>query len=523
MKKITAILVLVLSMLILVACFNTDPSSTTNNGSNSGTSTTPTSTTTTKPDSSVEKPEPSISVDDIIIDEEDSVEIIVNFSDMIEESVEYEVENPAIAEISGGYLTALSAGETTVTVTSESGVTCTFNVTVNAIERLSAIEKFNLMGAFESSLNQLEWVVSDENVAASNAVDFRSGANALRLYGGYDDATASSLDFNVSLTANLGGIEAETHSISYYIWQTGTVNVTITINGEEYIPTWYKKDGNFDRYVVEFVPSAEANVITITIVGTEQPWASIDDLTIVKGIVNDPDIAFSSVTLKANEQFDLSNLVYQTTPADLPLTELTYSVTGSASIVNNATLVAGAEAGSATLTVSGKVNGVDFTQEIAISVVVATDETLEAINGFNEIGSFENSEKTFTTTGTIGGILQESGTTNHRYEVDNQGNSTYTVKLETTLTGLEAGEYTLSLVAGGWFHRADIVVSVNGQTIGAFDDYANTWSNEANSASTDLAYDFTVAEGTESVTVTITINVYSWAWGAIDNVAIARK
>lgn len=518
MKKITAILVLVLSMLILVACFNTDPSSTTNNGSNSGTSTTPTSTTTTKPDSSVEKPDPSISVDDIIIDEEDSVEIIVNFSDMIEESVEYEVENPAIAEISGGYLTALNAGETTVTVTSESGVTCTFNVTVNAIERMSAIEKFNLMGAFESSLNQLEWVVTDENVAASAALDFRSGANALRLYGGWDDTTSTSLDFTVSLTANLGGIEAETHSISYYFMQTGTVNVTITINGEEYVPTWYKKDGNFDRYVVEFVPSAEANVITITIVGTEQPWASMDDLTIVKGVVNDPDIAFvESLTLKTGEELDLSGLTYTTTPADLPLTDLTYSVTGSASIVDGK-LVAAAEAGSAILTVTGKVNGVDFTQNIAVTVIEATDTTAAVIEAFNAIGTFESTD-TFTETdaGSVGKI------TNSQYEFDNQTDSSYVVSLETTVEGLEAGDYTLSMLAGAWFHRADIVVSVDGVNIGTFNTYKDTWASGASSASTDLAYDFTVAEGTESVTVTITINVYSWAWGAIDNVAIARK
>ena len=519
MKKFLAILALVLSMLILVACFNNPvnpPSTTVNPGA------------TTNPDDIVDTPDPkpdltpSISVDDIIIDEEDSVEIIVNFTDMIEESVEYAVENPEIAEISGGYLTALSAGETTVTVTSESGVTCTFNVTVNAIERMSAIEKFNLMGAFESSLNQLEWVVTDENVAASAALDFRSGANALRLYGGWDDATSTSLDFTVSLTANLGGIEAETHSISYYFMQAGTVNVTITINGEEYVPTWYKKDGNFDRYVVEFVPNAEANVITITVVGTEQPWASMDDLTIVKGVVNDPDIAFSPITLKVNEQLDLANLVYQTTPADLPLTDLTYSVAGSASIVDN-TLVAAAEEGSATLTVTGKVNGVDFTQDIAITVINVTDTTLEVINGFNEIGTFENSEKTFTTTGTVGKIMLETGTNNHRYEVDNQSNSTYVVTLETTVEGLEAGDYTLSMLAGAWFHRADIVVSINGTTIGTFNTYKNTWSDGASSASTDLEYDFTVAEGTESITITITINVYSWAWGSIDNVAIARK
>ena len=520
MKKSLVILALVLSMSLLVSCFGDWGNTTTPTTPTTTTTTTPT--TTTKPDDVVEQPEPSISVDDIIIDEEDSVEIIVNFTDMIEESVEYVVENPEIAEISGGYLTALSAGETTVTVTSESGVTCTFNVTVNAIERISAIEKFNLMGAFESSLNQLEWVVTDENVAASAALDFRSGANALRLYGGWDDATSTSLDFTVSLTANLGGIEAETHSISYYITQVGTVSVTVMINGEEYTPTWYKKDGNFDRYVVEFTPNAEANVITINIVGTDNPWASMDDLTIVKGVVNDPDIAFGSLTLKTNEIFDLSNLVYTTTPAELPLTELTYSVTGSATIVDN-TLVAAAEAGSATLTVTGKVNGVDFTQDIAVSVIEASDTTLEAINEFNEIGTFDNSEKTFTTTGTIGGIILETGTSNYRYEVDNQADASYVVTLETTVTGLEAGDYTLSLVAGAWFHRADIVVKVNGEAIGTFDTYKNTWSNGAPSTSTDLAYDFTVAEGVESVTVTITINVYSWAWGAIDNVAIARK
>lgn len=509
MKKILTILVLALSMLILVGCFNNE---TTTTSTNPGTSTTP---------SSIIKT-PAISVDDIIIDEGDSVEIIVNFTNMIEESVEYEVEDSAIAEISGGYLTALSAGETAVTVISQSGVTCTFNVTVNAIEKLSAIDNFNTMGAFESTLNQLGWVVSNENVAASNPGDFRSGASALRLYGGYDDATSSSLDFSVSLTANLGGIEVETHSISYYIWQVGTVSVTITINGEEYVPTWYKKEGDFDRYVVEFVPSAEANVITINVVGTEQPWASIDDLTIVKGVVNDPDITFSPINLKVNQEFDLADLAYQTTPAELPLTELTYSVTGSASIVDGK-LVAGAEAGGATLTVAGKVNGVDFTQDVVVTVINATDTTLEAINGFNEIGTFENSEKTFTTTGAIGGILLESGTANHRYEVDNQADGTYVVTLETTVNGLEAGEYTLSLVAGGWFHRADIVVSINGETIGTFDTYKDTWANGANSNPTDLAYDFTVAEGTESVTVTITINVYSWAWGAIDNVAISRK
>ena len=518
MKKFLVILVLVLSASILVGCFNT-PAPTT--PTTPATSTTPTAT--TKPVETDPIPTPTISVDDIIIDEEDSVLIIVNFTDMIEESVEYAVENPEIAEISGGYLTALSTGETTVTVTSESGVTCTFNVTVNAIERMSAIQQFNLMGAFESSLNQLEWVVTDENVAASAALDFRSGANALRLYGGWDDATSTSSDFTVSLTANLGGIEAETHSISYYFMQSGTVNVTIKINGEEYVPTWYKKDGNFDRYVVEFVPNAEANVITITVVGTEQPWASMDDLTIVKGVVNDPDIAFGSLTLKTNEIFDLSNLVYTTTPAKLPLTELTYSVTGSATIVDN-TLVAAAEAGSATLTVTGKVNGVDFTQDIAVSVIEASDTTLEVINGFNEIGTFENSEKTFTTTGTVGKIMLETGTSNHRYEVDNQADASYVVTLETTVTGLEAGDYTLSLVAGAWFHRADIVVKVNGEAIGTFDTYKNAWSNNgAPETSTDLAYDFTVAEGVESVTVTITINVYSWAWGAIDNVAIARK
>ncbi len=510
MKKTLAILVLVLSMLILVGCFNNEASTPTTGSTNPQT--------TTNPGDDVVPSTPSISVDDIIIDEEDSVEIIVTFTDMIEESVEYAIENSEIAEISGGYLTGLSAGKTTVTVTSQSGVTCTFNVTVNAIERLSAIEQFNAMGAFESTLNQLEWVVSDENVAASFSGDFRSGASALRLYGGWDEAAQTGLDFTVALTANLGGIEAETHSISYYFMQVGTVNVTITINGQEYTPTWYKKEGNFDRYVVEFTPNAEANVIVINISGTNNPWASMDDLTIVKGVVNDPDIEFGSLTLKTNEIFDLANLVYTTTPADLPLTELTYSVTGSATIVDS-TLVAAAESGSATLTVAGKVNGVDFTQEIAITVIEATDTTLEAINAFNEIGTFDDSTKTFTTTDEngVGGIL------NSRYEVDNQTNSTYVVTLETTVEGLEAGEYTLSYVAGAWFHRADVVVTVNGETIGTFDTYKNTWKDAAPSTSTDLSYDFTVAEGTESVTVTITINVYSWAWGAIDNIAIARK
>lgn len=466
---------------------------------------------------------PSISVDDIILDEGDSVEIVVNFENLIEESVEYNVKDSSIAEVSGGYLSALKAGQTTVDVTSESGLTCSFNVTVNAVEKLSAIEKFNLMGAFESTLNQLEWGVSNENVAASYAGDYRSGQNALRLYGGWDDVNSVSLDFNVTLTANLGGIEAVTHTISYYIWQSGTVNVTININGEDFTPTWYKKDGDFNRHVVEFIPNATANVITITIVGTEQPWASIDDLAIIKGVVNDPDVEFSPVTLKVNEEFDLADLVYQTTPADLPLTELTYEVSGSAT-VSNGKLVAANEAGSAVLIVKGLVNGVAFEEEVNVTVVNVLETTLEAINAFNAIGSFDDETKKFTTvTENAGAIVLETGTSNYRYEIDNASESTYTVTLETTVTGLEAGEYSLNLVACAWFHRADIVVSINDAAIGTFDTYAGTWSNEASENASNLAYDFTVAEGVESIKVTITINVYTWAWGAIDNVSISSK
>lgn len=500
MKKILLSL-LVIMLLVLVGCQN-----------DKKTETEPTDT----------EKNPSITVDDMVLDEGDSVEIVVNFIDMIEESVEYTVNDSAIAEISGGYLEALSAGETTVDVVSESGLTCVFKVTVNAVAKLSAIEEFNAMGAFESSLNQLGWVVSNENVASSYAGDYRSGLYSLRLYGGWDDVNSVSLDFNVSLTANIGGLKEETHTISYYLWEMGTIEISFEINGETLWPTWYKKDGDFNRYVVEFVPKADANVITMHVNATAQPWASLDDLTLIEGVVNEPEITFNPVTLKLGESIALADLVYTTIPVDLPLTELEYLTSDNIEINENN--LVGLSVGEGILTVSGKVNGVDFLEEVAVNVVDLLVNTLKAINEFNVIGSFDDETKTFTTTTTnAGSILLETGTTNYRYEIDNQAETTYTVTLETTVSGLEAGEYSLSLIACAWFHRADIKISINDEVIGTYDKYANTWSTEASSESETLVYDFTVAEGVENVKVTITFNIYTWAWCAVDNINIISK
>ena len=75
--------------------------------------------------------------------------IFVDYSsrNFIRESCAWTSSNPEVAQVNGGVLSALSAGETTVTVTASNGVFSSADITINAVESISVGFQADIQGS----------------------------------------------------------------------------------------------------------------------------------------------------------------------------------------------------------------------------------------------------------------------------------------------------------------------------------------------------------------------------------------
>ena len=271
--KVSSLLLLLLATVSLTAC--------------GGTSQTPSGT------SNTSEVTATMSLDDLVIQVDDAVPLNPVFNPIsAASSVTYEIENEDIVSISrSGILLGLAEGVTNVTATSETDLTDTFQVTVNASDE-DPVEQFNTYGQFEDT-NIPGWILSGPTASlhiVEGDADRGQEDLQLKLFTGdfnAEDENASLIDMTLTL-AYEGEFEAGDYTLVFDL--VGVVNdVSLTLEGVTYTKgagEILMSAGSYRSTYIQFsLASKKALSLSFTFYspGTQTNWGYMDDVKLELG------------------------------------------------------------------------------------------------------------------------------------------------------------------------------------------------------------------------------------------------
>lgn len=238
----------------------------------------------------------TLTLEDLFLKVNDTIPLNPVFNPTsVASAITYDIADKEVVSISrSGILTALKVGVTTITATSETNLTDTFQVTVeeNEVPPLSDIDQFNLDGQFEEA-SLPGWTLTGTS-AAKHVIDLDADREqedyALKLWPGEfseEDETASLVDFTLALTSEVT-LEEGDYTLRFDL--VGNIaEIAVTLLDEVY--SRETKDvviggAAYRRTYIEFSVTEET-ILTLSMKfdspGTQLNWGFLDDVALDEG------------------------------------------------------------------------------------------------------------------------------------------------------------------------------------------------------------------------------------------------
>ena len=359
--------------------------------------------------------------------------------------------NTAVATVSDGAVTALTAGTAVINVSTANGYSSTCTVTVTAPTYTATINKTNTT------------VLSSTALSADTAQDYTitdgtNSAGTINILWGAGAFEPSSYD-EITIPASTGKISSndltcvKTITLDLYKYD----NISVYADGQEVTGVAGTATSNASSLVYIFTINSSTWYIQNSTTSYTQNIYSIE-LEIELG---DPSVSVTSVSLSSSSLSlglgEATTLTATVSPSNAGNKVVIWSSSNSNVASVSSGLVTAVAAGNATITVTTSDGGYTATCSVIVSTIAVTSVSLSDSTATISIGNM----KTLTAT------VSPSNATNKAVTWSTNNSNVATV-ISGTITAVAEGSATITVTTSDGGYTATCMVTVSAQTLDAW-------------------------------------------------------